>query len=59
MCSKYDDHSKLNSPHHHKNIYDHSMSTRIFAMIMNKTSYLATMSIWKFANNLVLIACFV
>ena len=40
MCSieigLYDNHSKLNSQHNRRGLFDHLMSTRIFTLIMRK-----------------------
>ena len=40
LCSKYDNHSRLNSHEHHRggagDVYDHLMNTRIFTLVMNK-----------------------
>ena len=60
-CLKYDNHSRLDSQHNwgkggggEETVYDHLMSTRIFALIMNKiilsapkiVRKLSTASIW-------------
>ena len=50
MCSKYDDHSKLNNQHIWENLYDHLISMEIFTFMMNKgskiTREMARASIW-------------
>ena len=66
MCSKYDNHSRPNSQHKWGSLYDHSMSTRIFNLIMNyihvssknyeESGYDNDLN---FANHLVLITCFI
>ena len=54
-CSKFDNHSRLNSQHNCRNLYEDLTSTRIFTLLMNRQSYtsytklrgkVASASIW-------------
>ena len=66
MCSNYYNYSRLNHQHDWKELYDHSMITRIFTSIMINTFIraLKIMRMWLcpwfgFANHLILKVCFI
>ena len=67
MCSKYANHLKIISQHDWGDLDDHSMSMRIFALIMNKDFQTSSNNHkgngygerFGFANHLDSIACFI